>query len=179
MLFEIKAVLPYFNCNCLVNLLKGRLKYMDLAQWQARPLIGGLVATIATMAEIGCKNQNGFAGQPASAFSDGLYRRRKTGFAGRQQYGCFAFENDPARHVAQVASIARRNTGSGGQGGPQTSVSAENQQLAIERGRFGQLRCGCGQIGRQASRISSGIGRIGTQTQPLKIMPNEIIVNKC
>ena len=74
MLFEIKAVLLYFNCNCLVNLLKGRLKYMDLAQLgQARPLIGGLVATIATMAEIGCKNQNGFAGQPASAFSDGLY----------------------------------------------------------------------------------------------------------
>ena len=64
MLFEIKAVLLYFQFNCLVNLLKGRLKYMDLAIGQARPLIGGLVATIATMAEMDAKNQNGFAGQP-------------------------------------------------------------------------------------------------------------------
>lgn len=44
MLFEIKAVLLYFNCNCLVNLLKGRLKYMDLAQLGKRDrLLAGLL----------------------------------------------------------------------------------------------------------------------------------------
>lgn len=44
MLFEIKAVLPYFNCNCLVNLLRGRLKYMDLAQLGKRDhLLAGLL----------------------------------------------------------------------------------------------------------------------------------------
>lgn len=44
MLFEIKAVLLYFNCNCLVNLLRGRLKYMDLAQLGKRDhLLAGLL----------------------------------------------------------------------------------------------------------------------------------------
>ena len=44
MLFEIKAVLLYFNCNCLVNLLRGRLKYMDLAQLGKRNhLLAGLL----------------------------------------------------------------------------------------------------------------------------------------
>lgn len=44
MLFEIKAVLLYFNCNCLVNLLRGRLKHMDLAQLGKRDhLLAGLL----------------------------------------------------------------------------------------------------------------------------------------
>ena len=85
MLFEIKAVLLYFNCNCLVNLLRGRLKHMDLAQLGKRDhLLAGLLQQSQTMAEIGCKNQNGFAGQPASAFSDSLRRRRKIGLACHQ-----------------------------------------------------------------------------------------------
>lgn len=44
MLFEIKAVLLYFNCNCLVNSLRGRLKHMDLAQLGKRDhLLAGLL----------------------------------------------------------------------------------------------------------------------------------------
>ena len=44
MLFEIKAVLLSFNCNCLVNLLRGRLKYIDLAQLGKRNhLLAGLL----------------------------------------------------------------------------------------------------------------------------------------
>ena len=56
MLFEIKAVLLYFNCNCLVNLLRGRLKYMDLAQLGKRDhLLAGLLQQSQQWRELDAK----------------------------------------------------------------------------------------------------------------------------
>ena len=120
------------------------------------------------MAEIGCKNQNGFAGQPASAFSDGLRRRRKIGLA-------FAANNMAASRLKMIlpAMLPKLQTLHTGvrevvvRVVPKPPAPAETNSLRLSEAALDSFDEAAAKLEGKHPELG-GIGRIGAQAQPLK-----------